>query len=63
MLKEGFLAVNTVFVCIEHKPDFIDTYFDKLDPIFSLIAECENGKTVDEFLEGPVCHSGFMRLN
>jgi glutamate-1-semialdehyde aminotransferase/spore coat polysaccharide biosynthesis protein SpsF (cytidylyltransferase family) len=63
MLKDGFLATNIVFVCCEHKPELIDSYIDKLDPIFSLIEECENGKNIDEFLDGPVCHSGFKRLN
>ena len=34
-----------------------------LDPIFSKIAECEDGKSIDTMLDGPVSHSGFMRLN
>jgi glutamate-1-semialdehyde 2,1-aminomutase len=63
MLKQSFLAVNTVYVCCEHTPELIDAYIDKLDPIFSLIAQCEDGKDIDELLDGPVCHSGFKRLN
>ncbi len=63
MLKQSFLAVNIVYVCCEHTPELIDAYIDKLDPIFSLIAQCEDGKDIDELLDGPVCHSGFKRLN
>ena len=63
MLKQSFLAVNTVYVCCEHTPELIDAYIDKLGPIFSLIAQCEDGKDIDELLDGPVCHSGFKRLN
>jgi len=63
MLKMGFLAANTIYVCIDHKQDLIDTYFDILDPIFSLISQCEEGKKVDELIEGPLCHTGFKRLN
>ena len=63
MLKQSFLAVNTVYVCCEHTPELIEAYIDKLDPIFSLIAQCEDGKDIDELLDGPVCHSGFKRLN
>ena len=63
MLKQSFLAVNIVYVCCEHTPELIDAYIDKLDPIFSLITQCEDGKDIDELLDGPVCHSGFKRLN
>lgn len=63
MLKKGYLAANSVYVCTEHTPEIIGGYFEELDPIFGLIKECEKGKAIDELLEGPVCHSGFKRLN
>ena len=47
----------------EHTEKIVDDYFEKLDPIFSIIADCENGLNVDDLLEGPVCHAGFKRLN
>ncbi len=63
MLKKGFLAGNSVYVCTQHTNEIIDSYFDALDPIFCLISECENGRDVMKLLEGPICHSGFERLN
>jgi glutamate-1-semialdehyde 2,1-aminomutase len=63
MLKKGILAATSVYVCTEHKQPVIDKYFDALDPIFALIKECEQGRSIDDLLEGPVCHSGFKRLN
>lgn len=63
MLRRGFLAGNSVYVCTEHTPDVVDAYFDALDPIFALIRECEDGREVSELLKGPVCHGGFKRLN
>lgn len=63
MLKNNFLATNVVNTCTEHTQSIIDQYFDALDPIFSLINECEKDRNIDELLEGPVCHSGFKRLN
>lgn len=63
MLKKGYLAANSVYLCTEHTPELINGYFDALDPVFAQIRECEEGKDVDELLEGPVCHSGFKRLN
>jgi glutamate-1-semialdehyde 2,1-aminomutase len=63
MLKKGYLATNSVYVCTEHTPRIVDQYFEALDPVFGLIKECETGRSVDDLLEGPVCHAGFKRLN
>lgn len=63
MLKQGYLAGNSVYVCVDHSPDILDKYFDALRPIFYLIKDCEEGRDVMSLLKGPVCHSGFNRLN
>jgi glutamate-1-semialdehyde 2,1-aminomutase len=63
MLKHGFLASNTVYVCTEHSKEIVGNYFQLLEPIFKTIKECEEGRDVMTMLNGPVCHSGFKRLN
>ena len=63
MLAKGYLAGNSVYVCTEHTPEVVSEFFDALDPIFSLIKECEEGRDIMSLLKGPVCHSGFKRLN
>jgi glutamate-1-semialdehyde 2,1-aminomutase len=63
MLKKGILAANSVYVCTEHTDEIVANYFQELAPIFSLISECENGRNIDDLLQGPVCHDGFSRLN
>ena len=63
MLAKGYLAGNSVYVCIEHKPDIIDGYFEAVEPVFALIKECEDGRDVNSLLKGPICHAGFKRLN
>lgn len=64
MLKKGYLAANSVYVSIAHTPEIVDGYFEALAPVFAMIADCENGsRKLDDLLEGPVCHSGFSRLN
>jgi glutamate-1-semialdehyde 2,1-aminomutase len=64
MLKESVLASNIVYVCTEHTQSDIDKYFQLLDPIFETISHCENDSLlIDSLLDGPVCHSGFQRLN
>lgn len=63
MLAKGFLAGNCVYVCIDHTPAVLDEFFAALNPIFSKIKECEEGRDVMTLLKGPVCHAGFKRLN
>ena len=63
MLKKGYLAANSVYTCTEHTQELVDGYFAELDPIFAIIKECEEGLDVNSLLEGPLCHSGFKRLN
>jgi glutamate-1-semialdehyde 2,1-aminomutase len=63
MLGKGYLAATSVYVCTEHTADIVDGYFDALEPVFALIRECEDGRPVEPLLKGPLCHSGFKRLN
>ena len=63
LLKKGILASSAVYVCTEHNNDMMGRYFDALDPVFGLIQECEDGRDVNDLLEGPICHSGFERIN
>lgn len=63
MLAKGYLASNAVYVSTEHTPAVVEGYFAELEPIFALIKECEEGRPVELLLKGPVCHSGFKRLN
>ena len=63
MLKKGYLAATSCYVCLAHTFDVIGHYFDALDGVFALIAKCEAGVSVENLLEGPVCHGGFKRLN
>ena len=63
MLAKGYLAGNSVYVCIEHSAEVVAGFFEALDPIFGLIKECEEGRDVMSLLKGPVCHGGFKRLN
>jgi len=63
LLAKGFLAGTSVYVCICHTNEIIERFFTELDPVFRLIKECEEGLDVTTLLKGPICHSGFKRLN
>ena len=63
MLAKGYLAATGFYASTAHTPEIINGYFENLDPIFSTIKECEEGRDIMKLLNGPVCHGGFKRLN
>ena len=64
MLKKGFLASTIFYACTEHTDEHISMYLNELDQIYKTIANCESEiLNINSLLEGPVCHSGFKRLN
>ncbi|BAO75057.1 aminotransferase class III-fold pyridoxal phosphate-dependent enzyme [Winogradskyella sp. PG-2] len=64
MLKRGFLASTHFYACTAHNDEHIDSYFNALDSIYATISKCESETlNIYDLLDGPVCHSGFKRLN
>lgn len=64
MLKKGILASTHFYACTEHSDKYINRYFNELDKVYETISKCEDSiLNIDDLLEGPVCHSGFKRLN
>lgn len=63
MLAKGYLATTGIYVCTEHTDAIVEAYFEALDPVFGLIADCEDGRDIGTLLKGPICHGGFKRLN
>jgi len=64
MLKEGFLAGPSVYASFAHKDETIELYLEACERVFEKIAEAiKDKKSILEYLDGPVCHAGFERLN
>jgi hypothetical protein len=64
MLKKGFLASTNFYASIAHDDRFMEQYSVALNEVYSLIKDCIGQKyNIDDLLNGPVCHSGFKRLN
>ncbi len=63
MLKRGYLANNTVYVSTAHTAEIIEGYLEALEFAFQQVAKCRNKQDALNLLNGPVCHSGFNRLN
>jgi glutamate-1-semialdehyde aminotransferase len=64
MLKKNILASTNFYASIAHEQIYIEKYFTELDKVYGTIKKCENQDlSIDKILNGPVCHSGFKRLN
>jgi glutamate-1-semialdehyde 2,1-aminomutase len=64
MLKKGFLASTNFYASTAHTQEHLDSYFEVLDEIYKTIYKCESDElNINNLLEGPICHSGFKRLN
>jgi len=57
------LATNAVYPCIDHKDNVLNLYFNKLDNVFKLIKDCEDGYDVNKFLRSKESIKEFRRLN
>jgi len=64
MLKKGFLASTNFYACTAHTDAHLKSYFEALDGVYGIISKCESGEVnANKVLNGPVCHTGFKRLN
>jgi glutamate-1-semialdehyde aminotransferase len=64
MLKKNILASTNFYASIAHEDNYIQKYFSELDKVYAIIKKCENKElNINDLLEGPICHSGFKRLN
>jgi len=64
MLKKGFLASTNFYPSVAHDDNILIRYKESLFEVYDLIHRCQIGQAnIEDLLEGPVCHSGFKRLN
>jgi glutamate-1-semialdehyde aminotransferase len=63
MLERGYLATNSFYCSFAHTEDIVQRYLDTVEEVFSLINKSIDENTSGKLLKGPVCQSGFKRLN
>ena len=63
LLKDSILASNIIYFSTKHSQTMIDKYMISLERVFKLIAECENGRNIDQLLETKSSYNFFQRLN
>jgi glutamate-1-semialdehyde 2,1-aminomutase len=63
MLEQGFLATTALYASFSHKEIHLRNYLAATDEAFRQISKATKEKNLQKYLKGPVCHSGFKRLN
>lgn len=63
MLKEGFLATNTVYICIAHTPDKVSSYIKALEKALKIISDVFPDKTLHHQMAFSDASEGFKRMN
>ena len=63
MLKKGFLATTAFYPSYAHSDAHLEKYLEAAGQAFHFIARAIDSGSPEKYLKGPVCHSGFKRLN
>ncbi len=63
MLKNNFLAGNTIYTSISHEDKILEKYFSHFDIVLKKIKRCENGANINDFLLSSEAKKDFERLN
>ena len=61
MLERGFLTGTALYTSYAHGAEELEQYFAAVDATFATLGA--HLDSPEDLLEGPVCHSGFERLN
>jgi glutamate-1-semialdehyde 2,1-aminomutase len=64
LLKNGILASTAFYPSSVHEAEHLEYFFKILKPILEKIEKIKRtGEPYEEYLDGPLCHNGFKRLN
>lgn len=63
MLKEGYLATNSLYTSFAHTQEMVNDYLEAVDRVFKTIKIALDEGRVQQRLDGPVAHTKFERLN
>ncbi len=64
MLKKGYLTSTAFYSSFAHSEHIIEDYLIAVEEVFRKIRNImDSDRKIESYLEGPVCHAGFERLN
>ena len=63
MLKSYYLAGTNFYASTCHTTEIIQGYLIEFEQVIDRISDCKNDEELINLIDGPLCHSGFERLN
>jgi len=64
LLSEGYLAGTACYSSYSHTDEIVLKYLETCGKVFANISNIlKRGESVTDYLNGPICHFGFQRLN
>ena len=63
MLKRGYLTTLSLYMTTSHTKDTLDKYIKDIDDFLTKYKNDIENNNIKQYLEGPIVHSGFNRLN
>ncbi len=63
MLKKGYLTTIAFYATYSHNIDIINKYLQEIEEFFIKYKDDIKNNNIEKYLEGPICHGGFQRVN
>ena len=63
MLKKGYLTTIAFYATYSHNIAIIDKYLNEIEIFMLKYKKDMEENNIKQYLEGPVCHGGFQRVN
>ena len=63
MLKNGYLSTLALYMTNSHTKEVIDKYLLQFEYFITKYKIDIENNDVEKYLEGPICHGGFQRVN
>lgn len=63
MLKKGYLSTVALYMTYAHTKSQLDDYLKEIENFIKKYKSDIESNNIEQYLEGPICHAGFKRVN
>jgi len=63
MLKKGYLTTVALYMTFAHTKNHINNYLKEIENFIIQYKSDIETNNIEQYLEGPICHGGFQRVN
>jgi len=63
MLRKGYLTTVALYMTYAHTKKHISDYLKEIENFITKYKSDIETNNIDQYLDGPICHGGFNRVN